>query len=217
MRVIPFYGLRRSGIHAVLEWLTHSLGDGGQRVELQENRIIRYNNAAYLNDCSTWESDKIEGYLQDCDLNFVLVSYEDTSLDFSYYATSEKPIVVIRDIKNLAASRIRSWKTFNEEVLNNWIEHAQSESKQMSRIIRYESWLTDKGYRNGFVSCYNKQNLDKTDYVSKFGSGSSFIGRKLDKVDKLLNRWKQIGFSDNVKSLLEKEEVSEARKLMGYL
>lgn len=214
MRVVSFYGLRRSGIHAVLEWLTHSLGDGEERIELEENRIVKYGGAAYLNDCSTWDQNKIKEFIESCKLNFIIVSYEDTNLNFSFYEGNEEPIVLVRDIKNLAASRIRSWKEFNEEILEKWLEHANANKN--CKLIKYEDWLINKDYRDNFISFYDKKNLDKIDYVSKFGGGSSFVGRKLDKTEKLLNRYKQIGFSENLKSLFEKQKVIETRKLLGY-
>lgn len=214
MKVIPFYGLRRSGIHAILEWLTHSLGNGGERIELEKNRIIKYGDAIYLNDCNTWDQYSIKNFIESNNFNFVLVSYEDTNLNFSFYETNEEPIVLIRDIKSLSASRIRSYKELNEQILQKWIDHANAKN---CKIIKYEDWLTKQNYRDNFVSLYGQKNLDKIDYVSKFGGGSSFVGRKLDKVDRLLNRWKQMGFSEEINSFFERKSVIESRKLLGYL
>lgn len=47
-------------------------------------------------------------------LKNIIVTFEDTYLDYTYdYASSEKKILIVRDIKNIVASRLQKLRSAN--------------------------------------------------------------------------------------------------------
>lgn len=106
-----FYGLRRSGNHAILEWLIQNIGNLGQRKVVFDRRLISVNSAAYINEANSYktiEELSMHHSLADKFYESLIVSYEDVGLNYVLPITvGYKNIVIIRDIPNLFASRYK--------------------------------------------------------------------------------------------------------------
>lgn len=220
---LSFYGMRRSGNHAILEWLCHSLGDGTERNMIENNRLIQYGDAYYLNEVNTMmrklqpRLDKIK------DAKWTIFAYEDEPTTFKHKLDkSDKTLVIVRDIHNLMASRhqkvLRDKRSFDmrmdDKFFNTWLEHANQPDEN---IIYYEKWLVDRRYRDSILERLGARNLDNTSTVNTAGGGSSFVGVNLDTTQNLLNRWQQVELDEKLINRLEDDAIKKARKRLKAL
>lgn len=226
--IYSFYGLRRSGNHAILEWLLYNMGNGKDRFchrkHYDSEKVISRGNSFYFNDVSRYSShiqlcyDVIEAHQMGC--NTMLVTYEDKPISYKLIP-SKKDIVIIRDIVNVLASRIKNSNPNNlsdmrvdQGIVDLWKEHA---SNQDCIKILYESWLTSKSYRDSICEHLNIFNLDNTNEVYSFGGGSSFVGERLDSKENLLNRYKDVDFPNEINEMISDKSIVELRKKLGYI
>lgn len=182
-----FYGLRRSGNHAILEWLTINLGESTKREVVKRNRIISYNSACYMNEVNTYNKIDIKEDIKFCKDNYkdIITSFEDVTPDFNIEETKEfKKISIIRDIENLFASRYKRWidtgingMEIDEEIIKKWKIISDCE-KDGVLLIKFENWVSSKEYRDNICEKLQIKKLDITDTITNFGNGSSFTGRK---------------------------------------
>lgn len=224
MKIIHFYGLRRSGNHAILEWLLHSMGKNMDKDVVKLNRIIKRGDVAYFNDCGWWSSNPLDfnrdlAEQENKGLRTAILTYEDLDLTYKKIDTTYSKIVLIRDIFPLAASRIKRGSgdmLVDQKFVDKWISYARSFEDSSCLNIKYEDWLTSKEYRDNFLLKLGYLNLDKIDQVSTIGDGSSFVGKSLDSKENLLNRHKQVKFTPEIEKLLNQPRVVEWRKRIGY-
>lgn len=201
---LRIFGLRRSGNHAITNWIINQL-DGqvlylnnipinANPFRIEIDRLHDYHpetlpkyKSTFLKEASGEFSEK------DC----LICSFEDYSLStFSrslinrfhdFYVGKSNRIVdvlIIRDPYNLFASRLKSGryqaKSF-KSLPDLWVEYAmeylgQTKSLQNNRVlINYNYWVSSKAYREKIA-----RNLGLTftdaglDEVSSIGGGSSF-------------------------------------------
>lgn len=170
---INLFQIRRSGGHAIIEWLAK-----------------HYKHTRHCNDCFTWASDdcwRIKNYGDiEAEIDLQLYSYEDFSplLD-----RIDDSIVVLRDFYNIAASRLKSdrgldtcRKPFDRDfggrsLEDVWIDYALLYLKRPDRFILYNYWHTNQNYRNMLE--YRWDLPGTVPYSaefpeSKIGNGSSF-------------------------------------------
>jgi hypothetical protein len=230
-RVTPIhiYGLRRSGNHAIINWLLANLGQTSENEVMVKAgkygfQVQRFGNAFHLNNVTGWKhmplfTNTIRK-VNKSKYNHLVISYEDASPE-----GQEKPentFTIIRDLPSVVASRsskiqqnapiFGEMMKIDEDLLKNWIKLASHPN-----AIVFESWLQDKEYRDKISKKLRvEKNLDMTNLVSSAGGGSSFIGQKLDSKENLLNRSKQIGIPDFVEDWLKDEMVISLRKKHNY-
>ena len=130
----------------------------------------------------------------------------------------ETNIILLRDIINLFASRIKfnkPWIKSDEKYVNMWIKYAKeccNETNNLNNkiIIIYNKWLIDKNYRDEICRKLGVKNLDIINYV---GRNSSFIGQNLEEIkENYIERYKIIDFPKETKQLLNNEEVIRLMK-----
>lgn len=222
-----FYGLRRSGNHAVLEWLTINLGQSREREVKKKNRIIIYGDSCYINELNTYNKDDIKKDIEYCKEEYknMIISYEDLKPDFNIHGTENfKKIVIIRDIENLFASRYKRWvdtgingMEIDEEVIKKWKIISDCE-KDGFLLIKFENWVSSKEYRDNICEKLQIKNLDITDTITNFGNGSSFTGRKkIPTAQDLINRKNQIELPKETIDRLKSEDIIEIRRKLGYI
>jgi hypothetical protein len=204
LKIIQLYGLRRSGTHALVGWLKHNFTSA-----LHSNRFCFLNDVVEMRErfVTNFEYSK-----KNCDV--LINTYEDTSSNLDLISEPSHKIVLIRDIFNLAASRIKRGTDdmkVDENFVNLWLEHSQS-----TNLFKYEDFLLNKEKRDELCLKLDVDNLDHTEEVLPNGFGSSFIGIKLDTKENYLNRYKMVEFSDNVVKLLSDSCIQEAREKLGY-
>lgn len=221
-----FYGLRRSGNHAVLEWLTINLGKSKEREVKKPSRIISYGDSCYMNEVNTYNKDDIKKDIEYCKEEFknMIISYEDLTPDFNIQDTEKfKKIAIIRDIENLFASRYKRWldtkvrgMQIDEDIIKKWKIISDCEKDEVL-LIKFENWVIDKEYRDLICKELNIENLDITDKITGFGNGSSFSGRRLPSSEELNSRKNQIELPTDVKERLISEDIVEIRRKLGYI
>jgi hypothetical protein len=227
-----FYGLRRSGNHAVLEWLLQNMGGSGQRTVVSHRRLMSVNSAAYINEANTFES--IEALNEHCKLgdeNYekLIVSYEDVPLNYVLpHTKGYTPIVIIRDITNLFASRYKKGIAYghpynygamriDEKAVDIWKDHVIAGLNGDAILIQFEKWVDSKEYRDEISAIFDCHNYDITDTMTEFGDGSSFSGQNKPTAKELKSRANQIELPKIVQERIEQEDIIELRKKLDYI
>lgn len=243
---IEFYGLRRSGNHAVIAWLMKNLNTSeDQNLEkliapMPEIGFIskKCGDVYHLNDVgSGWSTGNpnylaglIDAYVSE-GAKTIIISYEDydptSSLVLAFpdqfnFLKKSKKIALVRDIPNLLSSRYKASigphkDSITFEMNINKINSWISSVKYKGLVIRYEDWLCHKEYRDNICFKLNISNKDYTHEVSSAGGGSSFNNETTLDKNKLLNRYSEIDLPKDWRFYLEAVEVIRARRFSGYL
>lgn len=227
-----FYGLRRSGNHAVLEWLLQNMGGPGDRKIIKNRRIISVGNAAYLNECNSYKS-LVELKNDFTKLNTMfehhIVSFEDTYINDEDLTKSVGPvegykkIIIVRDIENLFASRIKlATKSpgqagnmiIGDTQIDIWKKHITAKD---AVVIIFDKWVSSKKYRDSIAKKLGMPNHDITDTMTEFGGGSSFSGGTKPTLEELKSRSKQVEIPERIMKKLQDPAVQRIRKDFGFI
>lgn len=232
MNRFAFYGLRRSGNHAILEWLIQNMGGSGSRKVIFNRRLIAVNSAAYINEINSYGNKKeMNLHYETANKNYenLLVSYEDTSIDYSVSLTKEyDKIVIVRDIENLFASRFKKGQSYkqpynlgdmriDEITVDLWKNHVEAGLNKNAILIQFEKWVDSKEYRDHISKILGFYNYDKIDTITEFGEGSSFSGQRIPTAEELKTRASQVELPEKVKDRISQEDILELRKKLGYI
>jgi hypothetical protein len=204
MKVVQLYGLRRSGTHAVINWLRYNFS-----TQEETKRVGFLNNLIELREKF---QPSYEWSLENCDV--LLTTYEDTNLKIDLVGVDSHKIVLIRDIYNLAASRLKRGSDdmkIDENFVDLWLQYSSSPN-----LFKYEDFLLNKDKRDELCERLGVENLDYTDGVMLNGGGSSFVGVKLDTKENYLSRYKMVEFPEKVSKLLSDVRIQEVREKLGY-
>lgn len=204
MKIVQLYGLRRSGTHAVINWLRHNFS-----MREETKRVGFLNDLVELREKF---QPSYEWSLKNCDV--LLTTYEDTNLEIDLVRDESHKIVLIRDIYNLAASRLKRGSDdmkVDENFVNLWLQYSSCPN-----LFKYEDFLLNKDKRDELCERLGVVNLDYTDGVMHYGRGSSFVGVKLDTKENYLNRYKMVEFPEKVTKLLDDSRIHEVREKLGY-
>jgi hypothetical protein len=212
MQIIEIYGMRRSGHHAIIGWLKFNLDNhyGKEKVHYINDLI---NNCSYKGESLM---HKVNEY-KNTGAEILLVSYEDELTSVSRIEGYEtKKFVIVRDIKNLSASRYKASKhgamRIDQKFVDTWTEHTNFPNK-----IRFEDFLLDKNVRDNFSLRFGVENIDITDDVKYCSNiGSSFVGRVKDETENYLNRFQMIEIPEHLLQFITTPEVESVRKKMNY-
>ena len=235
MERIAFYGMRRSGNHAILNWLLCNLSQKKNIIKIK-HRLVSSGNSCYLNAINEYVNTKpkileIDFKFAEVSFKNIVVSYEDVPINYqTKYTTNFPKIIVMRDINNLVASRLKKIKednegkkmakylfNVNEKFFKSWITHA-SISRNEAYIIKFEEWISSKKIRDKISSDLGLKNIDYYQSISNYGGGSSFSGTsKRPEVSELNNRWKEVEIDSDLKKIINSEEILKLRKLHGYI
>lgn len=230
MKQYNFYGLRRSGNHAVLEWLIQNIGGPGNRNIVKPRRVIQCGSSAYINEANTYPGHKaIELDVSFCQSAFdnLIVAYEDVPTNYNLANThNNKKIVILRDIFNLFSSRYKkiishperidyfnTAMRIDEKAIDVWKEHANSDAL----IILFEKWIESKEYRDSICEKLGIPNHDITDTMTEFGEGSSFTGQKKPTVEELKSRSKMVDLPQEVIDRINQPDITEIRQRLGFI
>ena len=198
-----FCGLSRSGNHPIIYW---TLDNMASHSGLRENTIHdpKHNKYIYCNnvgECAVRTNDEEVSRYE----NFI-VSYEDKMIE------GDNVFYICRDFLNLMASRTTKWapngngycKNF-DHLMDVWIHNHTANQNNM---ILYNQWVLSKRYRQQVSSKLGvPNNIDNYDRVPAEGSGSSFIGRKLEcSPTNYIQRYKKVKFNPNMVALMLENE-----------
>ena len=230
-RLFIVHGMKRSGNHAVLNWLKahdHFIHfnnvyriamvlDGEIELPNQPYPYRRWLKARY--------KEKGMGALfpfERLSPRSYIASFEDHRLDWRAFEGAPLPVVnmiIIRDIENLMASRIkkgmsrdsRAYPTEHNDdmqrVIDTWKMHAREclgETQHIpdSIVIPFNRWFSDQSFRRELAEqlgyTFTDEGLSK---VSTKGDGSSFDQTNYD------NRGQKMDVLDRVQRLSEQERA----------
>lgn len=201
MKIYEFWGMKRSGNHAITNWIIQNiLNCPAKKVLINNDPHDFYCNGLLYINCYHTASYKIENLRTGLKLkpDILLITYEDEPTTYSALrANISKKFVICRDIKNLVASRVANKyekMCIDDLFFNAWEEHIRS---PIEKIV-FNKWLFDKNYRNKICADMEIHNLDITDSMSTEGGGSSFTMYSLGNKENLLNRANQITLPDSI-------------------
>lgn len=236
MKTFRVLGMRRSGNHAIINWLLSNYNNGICITETYQDEssekdayvpiFTNNKNILFFNSCVEDPFWNIKDCIEFENYSLILHSYEDKQFEYilehSYNNcfNDEKDItniIILRDPFNTFASRFKYensdlFTKVDEFHVNLWIEYAE-EALNITNyfdnklIILYNEWLTNKNYRDDISKKLGIYNYDNIYDVSKCGNGSSFIGQNLDTVDNYLNRYKIIDLPQDIKNLLNTDKI----------
>jgi len=150
--IYRFIAFRRSGQHAIFEWLANNL----------DANVILVNNISGQKDSITLlNGDKIENKL-----NILFISIEDFDFKTEENKTYksyifDETILILRDQYNLFASRIKSNRKrfFTEYALYLYNQHLGLKDKYFT--IEYNKWLIDDAYLKALKNKFNLLDIKK--------------------------------------------------------
>lgn len=175
MRELRIFGMRRSGNHAIIEWIAS-----------------HFDKTLHYNECWGWDrienkSQHVYGNKNANALGLTIYSYEDFCPSEEEIKDS-RSLLILRDWYNMMSSRIisnrntakhRHAKNFNNKnVLGVWLQYIDMYKSYQDKFILYNKWVTDPYYRQ-IVSNIFKLNTNQDKYTTKLpssgiGCGSSF-------------------------------------------
>jgi len=210
-------GMRRSGIHAVVDWLLS--GIDAPHVVLNNVRIDlvnpKENNTTFSDgyqDSSNPDEhivavfeDKRLPVIEKCPLVRRIMPGVDTV----------RKLVIIRDPYNLTASRLQRTRrgardTRPGRVARLWPSHARAD-KEWTQCV-YNLWFTDEEYRRLLAT-----KLDLSfcppypEHVAKAGRGSSFDGLKYEgnaAEMAVLDRWRAFAEDSQYRRFVDRPELA---------
>lgn len=239
---ISFQGLKRSGNHAVIQWLGDNLGN-----------VTHFNNVLPI-------ADLIDGSRTDtfpCELKPLisgrrrwyarflpvprrpLVSIEDYPFSRSYFTGADRVshVLILRSAESLFASRIH--KAFRTEMpaypremnwvmlraMHIWADHVDSLIENAGRQdfvgIIFDRWVRDPAYRDKVAARLGfEATVSPRAARAKEGGGSSFEGSApVADAGALMRRHEQLSAEERelLESVLNHASVSQAmRKLSAF-
>jgi hypothetical protein len=171
MRELRIFGMRRSGNHAIIEWIAR-----------------HFQKTLHYNECWGWENTNyrcqhIYGK-QDTNIlpDLVIYSYED------FYPSEEeiqddRSILILRDWYNMMASRIITNRMtakyrhedgfVNENILETWLKYVEIYKSHKSKTILYNYWVSDSNYRKSVLNILGL-NSNNDEYTTELPSSGIF-------------------------------------------
>ncbi|MFL4468589.1 hypothetical protein ACERZ8_01385 [Tateyamaria armeniaca] len=202
-QVLRVYGMRRSGNHAVIDWMMRNApgGAGLFMNNCKPNRdpfktargVATYQDGREL-DLDT-EADKLRAAGQ---TPFTLVSYEDTmpaAKRSPLFDSPETCVIIYRSFLHWAASllrKIQGNKGYGPlERMRVMMQAMRTYGEMLGRVqdtdvvpVCYDHWKEDEGYRRTALDRLDLPGRDLSlGAVQRYGGGSSFQGKKTTATD----------------------------------
>lgn len=194
--VLRVYGMRRSGNHALIDWIMRNTRDGalflnnckpGRDPVATSNGITAYEDGAQLSLPDSGSKIAAAGGTP-----FALVSYEDRMPPLErkpLYAAPEVCVIIYRSFLHWAASLLRKIQRNPGygpvERMRVMMNAVATYGKMLDRVqdddivpLLYDRWNVDDSYRNDMALRLGLpgRDLDKGK-VQTYGGGSSFQGK----------------------------------------
>lgn len=212
------YTMCRSGNHAIIFWLINNMDGYTHKID----------------GCTYWNPGKGLYFYNNCNhldhffnnfYNVKICSYEDTFGFQPEGGINKKAIIILRDFLNMICSR---YKKYGDQLGLNWsylqdldkiidlwkVQAKMFNNKDMFIGISYNSWLTDKNYRDNICKEFGLENKDQIDHISDIGEGSSFTGLETEKNKKnYLRRFNDVDLPSNIiEKILSDKELIQLNK-----
>jgi hypothetical protein len=239
-RVTFLWGLKRSGIHHILNWLYANLGataktaltTAGLHEQLSEGYCDPRADVAFFNNCGRMHSRRFElgeiasrDFEQEAELHrSTIFGIEDCRLELASRTAEVRDarhLLVLRDPLNNIASRLAAHANrpdvfrVDEEyldLLESYCAEFLGRSAALPRktVVTYDRFIGDRAYRDSVAHAFGLENLDVVSEVSDYGGGSSFAGDATSP-ESLRTRFRQHPIPRPIiDSLVGRETVREA-------
>lgn len=215
------WGLKRSGIHFVVNWLYANLGAAakdaldadGLHPQLSDGFADAAAGVAFYNNCGGFHSRQFAlGSLQPADFEAAMArrpstifGIEDCDLDLSSRTPAgpqTHQLLVLRDPLNNVASRLEGTKERPEVfrvdasyigMFATYCEEALGRSNRLRGkiVVNYNRFVDDPPYRASIASALGVRNVDTVSEVSAYGGGSSFDTGDSPSAASLMTRFRQ--------------------------
>lgn len=226
-------GLRRSGNHAVIEWIKNGYDDASTPIEYGTvgSPLVgtsKTRKVVHLNCVNHKSRTRVARALLECrkhlkgNVDVVIVSTEDCAPHVKrwWLSIADYEVYVIRNLLNVVASRLKRLKeralegrsakacALYKNFFEHWNQFRLIEGEGGSRALRYERWLTERAYREDVAESINLPRSIVPDYYSSQGHGSSFVGYEKEKEpEAYTERYKSIEWKGNmVQWIMEVDE-----------
>lgn len=235
---IHFFGLRRSGNHAVINWLVEGWSETG--------KVTHFNSVAGFR-LPEREPAAMRTRINDAQPTAVIMSYEDVSFErrhsLEHYrefrSSAQKDILLLRSFPNMMASRIQRVANLEREGISRsinrlgwvavrdlWRENALNMlaldgSQEVG--VRYDEWFVSRAYRDEMARSLGFINSDAgINDVPANAQGSSYDrtsyhgrGQEMN----VLHRWRSMVADKSslnlYRSLVTEEIIDLNRRLFG--
>lgn len=228
MEVIEFYGLARSGHHAMMNWFFKNM-IGEEYTREWQITVFRDCGWTHWNDSTVFFEQSLQALKTTDKPNILSISYDNVNWEFSHISEDVSPyrgghfqewdyskkikIVFIRDFYNNLVSRIKMHDIegeprafYDERFLEVWKNHAYACLDNKVIFIKYEDWLLDRNKRIELLEKFNCKEIYDNTQIS--GTHSSFGDSK-----NYLNRFDSNLVPEKIKELIRKD--SELHYLIG--
>lgn len=218
-----FVAMRRSGHHAVVNWLCRQLR--GKTVFINNFRSWLQDSHSYR--CIFEYRDGLlvrqKGLLNEVnfsDIDNLVYNFEDIEFHKSFTITPKAiKVLVLRDAINMLASRMKSPWVPNENWKDLWISNAQSFlNEEKGVFINFNKWRIKTAYRKVVSSQldveFNDAGLNE---IMDVGGGSSFQGLNVN-FKQLFRRYNSFLTAPLMRNLLEDDFAMDLnRQIFGFL
>lgn len=215
------WGLKRSGIHLVVNWLFANCGatqkdalrTDGLHAQLSDGFADNAAGVAFFNNCGGFHSRRFSlGDLTAADVEAAASShpttifgFEDCSLERAA-VTSALPgagsLLVLRDPLNNLASRMRAAATRPEvfrvdegyiELYDSYCAEILGQTSHLPEkvVVSFNRFVQDRSYRDEIARVLGLANLDDLAEVPGYGGGSSFSQERRSSIEELMTRFRQ--------------------------
>lgn len=200
------------------------------KTEYVNKKVLHWNDA---NNNQPFGLKLFEAFGGDKVVENLIVNYEDVFSDYSFFYKNEKfngplsedrfenikvgqtkRLLIIRDFYNCIASRQKQNTdgifphNVSESFINLWKENAKFAIKNPDFHIKYEEWISNKGYRKKLLKDYfNTYEIFGPETIK--GRKSSFNDSEYDK------RYQQVQLPEHIKKLINQD--NELYNLIGQL
>lgn len=200
-------GMRRSGQHAIIQWLCDQFGPYLFLNDYSEQTVPEQNNDRTGPSCK-------------------IVSLEDRTVAQGLQEAKQIPdfkdfqtIVILRDPYNMFASRLgghilADTGRCTEKAITNWKDHATPQEGVLQ--VCYNTWCTDPEYRKQIAIQIGGSGSDATiQNIPKACGGSSFDGFKFNGQASnmgVFDRWQKVRHDTKFKQICADPEITELAK-----
>tara|TARA_Y100000310_G_C20683601_1_gene817594 strand:- start:2608 stop:3327 length:720 start_codon:yes stop_codon:yes gene_type:complete len=220
--LIIVLGIRRSGNHAIVNWL--------------KNQIKAKQTVKVLNNKTPLSCLEVDQSLKKKEV--IIITYESVPINIfkngniiknehEFGNRKKTNIMILRDPFNLFASVLKGyyWKEAAEDYIGFielWKgyakEHLQETQHIKSKSIIYNKWFENKNYRENICKDLKFPFSDAClNYVGNYAGGSSFDRRRFKRNAQdmnVLNRWqKMLSNKKYIKMFRDKELLTLARRI----
>ena len=202
-RVLRVYGMRRSGNHAIVDWMMRNAPEGAGLFlnNCKPNRnplktasgIAAYEGGVELTHVGAKDKIRATGATP-----FTVVSFEDRMPDLKRAALFEAPetcVIIYRSFLHWAASLLRKIQGNAGygplERMRVMMQALRTYGEMLVRVqdadvvpVCYDDWAGDESYRRAALDRLDLPGRDlDLGAVQRYGGGSSFQGKKADTAD----------------------------------